>query len=389
MNRALPLNLRRGRAACSARRFATPRTGGTQPDAPPFSAADVRPAGLSKTIGWVLWVAVLSLTASAATDGFFADEVLVRGRNVEIRRPALENAYLQFKANATLRNQPIPPDRREELEAMLLDRLVVTELMLKRATDADREWGRAEADKFVTNVIREAGSETAFNRQLIALGFSREDFESQVRERATCEHVVERELQSKVTVSDEELQSFFDANQEKLKRPEMVRVRHILLATRDPQTGAEVSDATKTEKHLLAETLLKRARAGEAFPALVKEFSDDTASKDKDGEYVFSRGQMAPEFEAAAFSLEPNQISHVVTTVYGYHLIQLIQRIPAEAIPLDQIRDDLRTKLIREKVQETLMPEYLKQLKNEAGLEYLNGARPPREPASLQEDPKL
>ena len=121
-------------------------------------------------------LATASLHAAAATDSFFGDEVLVRGKGVEIRRPALDQAYLQFKANATLRDQTIPPDRVEELEAMLLDRLVITRLLMNRATEADRKNGQTQAEMFTANVIKEAGSETAFNRQLIALGFTREDF---------------------------------------------------------------------------------------------------------------------------------------------------------------------------------------------------------------------
>ena len=168
-------------------------------------------------------LAVPLQTSTQAANDFFADEVLVRGKGLEIRRPELEKAYLQFKANATLRNQTIPPERQEELEAMLLDRLVVTQLLLNRSTPADRETGRQQAEEFVANVIKDAGSETAFNRQLIALGFTREDFDSQVRERATCEAVVERELHGKVKVSEAEIQAYYEANQKTLQRPAMAQ----------------------------------------------------------------------------------------------------------------------------------------------------------------------
>lgn len=341
--------------------------------------------------------ALLLLAASAvwlagalyAANDFFGDEILVRGRNLEIRRPELEKAYLQFKANATLRNQPIPAERREELEATLLDRLVVSQLLLNRSTAADRESGNRLAEEFVANVIRDAGSEATFNRQLIALGFTRKDFEAQVRERATCEAVVERELHGKVKISDEEIQTFYDSNQASLQRPPMAQVRHILFATRKAENGAELSDTAKAEKRLLAESVLKRARQGEDFPTLVREYSEDDASKERSGEYVFSRGQMTPEFEAAAFSLEAGKISDVITTASGYHIIKLLQIIPAEPIALEQIKEDLRTKLRRERVQATLLPEHLKQLKAEAQLEYLNGARPPAEPSSPTPNPEL
>ena len=84
------------------------------------------------------------------------------------------------------------------------------------------------------------------------------------------------------------------------------------------------------------EGLLKRARAGEDFAKLAKEYSEDPGSKDKGGEYKFPRGQMVPEFEAAAFSLGTNQVSDIVTTRFGYHIIKLSEKIPARKVEYRQ-----------------------------------------------------
>jgi parvulin-like peptidyl-prolyl isomerase len=322
--------------------------------------------------------------ASRAADDFFADEILVRGKNLSINRPELDKAYLQFKANATLRNQPIPADRRAELEANLLDRIVVTHLMLQRASEADKEIARKQADEFVAKVIREAGSETAFNRQLIALGFTREDFTRQVLDRATCEAFVERELHGKVQVSEDDIQSFYKTNQAKLQRPEMAQAQHIFFSTRNPETGTEISSEAKTDKLQKAKTALQRARQNEDFPTLVLEFSEDQHSRDRQGEYIFSRGQADPAFENAAFQLKPGEISDIVTSSVGLHILKLIQIIPGETIPLDQLRDEIRLKITREKVQTEVIPDFLEQLKKEASLEYLNGARPPSKPSNAQ-----
>jgi len=321
-------------------------------------------------------LALVPVAATAAND-FFADEVLVRGQGLEIRRPDLERAYLQFKANATLREQPIPDERRDELEATLLDRLVVTRLLLDRATEEDRRRGGDRAEEFLANVREQAGSEASFERQLMGLAFTRADFETQIRERAICEEVVERELRGKAQASDEAVRAYYDAHRGELQRPEMAQARHILLATIDPATGDALPETRKAEKRLLAEELVRRARQDEDFTGLVRQYSEDPGTKDELGEYIFARGQMVPEFEAAAFSLQPGRVSDVVTSDYGYHIIKLIQIIPPETITLDQIREELRDKLTREKLQNELMPRYLEQLKAGAKLEYLNGARPP------------
>jgi peptidyl-prolyl cis-trans isomerase C len=323
---------------------------------------------------------ILPTPTTRAAETLFGQEILVRGTGVEIRRAELDRAYLQFKANADLRGQPIPDASREELEAALLDRLVVTRLLMNRATDADRQAGKHEAGLFLANVVRESGDEASFLRQLATLAFTREEFEAQVLERAVCEEVVERELTPQVQINNTQVREYYDAHADELQRPEMVRARHILLATRDPDTGNELSDTRKSEKRTLATNLVARARSGEDFTALVKSFSEDAGSKDKSGEYIFPRGQMAPEFEAAAFSLQTNQVSDVVTSTFGYHIIKLLQRIPAEPIEFDKISQDIRKKLIQQEVQENLLPKHLRQLKKSVNLEYLNRARAPREP---------
>src|SRR5439155_19815101 len=121
---------------------------------------------------------------------------------------------------------------------------------------------------------------------------------------------------------------YYDQNPERFEQPEMVRVSHILISTRDA-SGQDLGDADKKKKKDLAEKVLKRAKGGEDFSKLIAEFSEDPASKDKKGEYTFPRGRMVPEFEASAFALGVNQISDLVTSKFGYHIIKKLEKIPA------------------------------------------------------------
>ncbi len=130
------------------------------------------------------------------------------------------------------------------------------------------------------------------------------------------------------------------------------------------------------------EKLLERARKDEDFAALAKEFSEDPGSKSKGGEYTFARGQMVPAFETAAFSLKTNQVSDIVTTPYGYHIIKLYEKTAAQKLELAKVKDDLKDQLARSEVQEKKLPDYLKKLKVDANLEYLHGAKPPPDAAA-------
>ena len=164
--------------------------------------------------------------------------------------------------------------------------------------------------------------------------------------------------------------------------PETARVQHILLMTVDPSTRPPTPLSTNmiALKRERIDELLKRLRNGEDFSTLAKQYSEDPGSKDNGGDLPeFPRGQMLPEFEAAAFSLTNNQISDVVTTVYGFHIIKLLGKKPAHTLTLTEksqttnqtIADELRDALINGKIRKQA-PDFIKQLRTEDHLEILD-----------------
>jgi parvulin-like peptidyl-prolyl isomerase len=158
----------------------------------------------------------------------------------------------------------------------------------------------------------------------------------------------------------------------------MVRASHILLMTKDPKTKADLSKEVKEAKHKQIEDILKRARAGEDFAKLAKEFSEDPGSKDNGGELTFPRGQMVPEFETAAFSLNTNQVSEIVTTVYGYHIIKLSEKIPARKVELAKVADLVKQNLALQAIQKQF-PAYYDKIQKGAGVQILDEKLKPTE----------
>ncbi|QUI21284.1 peptidylprolyl isomerase [Vallitalea pronyensis] len=139
---------------------------------------------------------------------------------------------------------------------------------------------------------------------------------------------------------------------------EQVRARHILFSTAD-ETGEPLSDEKKAEVKALAEEVLAKAKSGEDFQALVKEYSEDPGSMGAGGEYTFSRGQMVKPFEEAAFALKPGEISDLVETAYGYHIIKLEELLPPLDKDIEAVKN--REKMIIEDVKNQLKEEGFKQ----------------------------
>jgi peptidyl-prolyl cis-trans isomerase D len=166
-------------------------------------------------------------------------------------------------------------------------------------------------------------------------------------------------LAAKYTPPDKEVEDYYKRNAStRFKHPDQVHARHILISV-----PAGASDKEKAAAKAKADGVLKQAQAkGADFTKLAAKYSDDPGSKDQGGDLgTFGRGQMIKPFEDAVFAMKPGQIT-IVETRYGYHIVQLVESIPAHTDTLDQakpkILEDLRTqagaKLGREAAQEDL-----------------------------------
>ena len=310
-----------------------------------------------------------NVNLDATMTALFGNPVIARGKGFEIKQSDLDEVMTGIKAAAAMRNQPIPPDQMKVIEVEMLNRLVQVQLLLQEATDADRAEGGRLADLQMKTLLERAGSPEALNRQFMALGMSMDQLRTRLVQEGTAQATLVREL--KVTVTDAEAKQFYDDHPAEFEQPEMVHIEQIFLSIHDPITGTELSDDNKAAKKKELEDILKRARAGEDFKKLVAQYSEDPTSKDKGGEYTIARGQTLPEFEAAAFSLNTNQISDVVATTGGYHLIKLLEKLPAKTLDFASVTDNLKKALVQQKSAK-LAPAYLAGLKKQAGVEILD-----------------
>jgi peptidyl-prolyl cis-trans isomerase D len=143
-----------------------------------------------------------------------------------------------------------------------------------------------------------------------------------------------------IPVPDSDVAAYYNSHQDQYRTPERVQARHILLAT------ANKSDAEKAKIKAKAEDLLKQLRGGADFAKLAEKNSEDPGSAAKGGDLGWVvRGQMVKEFEDATFALKPKEISNVITTQYGYHIIQVQEKEPAHLRTLDEVKPEILTTL--------------------------------------------
>ncbi len=301
----------------------------------------------------------------------FADEILARGKDFQIKSSQVEKAFTELKASLAAQGQGIPEAKRDEVERQVLERLVNVKLLSAKATADDKAKAKEAAAKSFDEYRKRWPSEDAFNRQLVALGMAPAEFRARMEEENLFREVIDREVKSTIKIPDEDIKKFYDDHTAQFDLPERIKASHILLLTRDALTQQPYTDKQLDEKRKQADKVLTRAKAGEDFAALAKEFSDDPNSRDQGGDLgTFARGRMVPEFDAAAFSLEPNKISDLVSTKFGFHIIKVTEKLPARKTPFDEAKKDIESYLSTQEAQKKL-PDYLKKLRDDAGIVFV------------------
>ena len=147
-------------------------------------------------------------------------------------------------------------------------------------------------------------------------------------------------------VTPTEVQSYYNGNITQYQTPEQVRASHILLNT----AGKDEAAVRKQ-----AEDILQQVKAGADFAELAKKYSEDEGSKPNGGDLdYFSRGRMVPEFEAAAFALEVGQVSDIVKSQFGFHIIKVVDKKPAVTRSLDEVRPQIEEQLKRQRADQQI-----------------------------------
>ena len=307
-------------------------------------------------------------STSEAVKALFGDPLVVKGKGFDIKRSEVDELLGGVRARYAAQGEPMPP----EIEADIVNRLITIQMLLQKATDADRTTGKAVSDAQFEKVLKNFASPEVLARQLKAANTTEAELRAKATQEATAMSAMKREL--KISVPDESAKDFYSANPAKFEEPEKAHVRHILLMTIDPSTRPPLPLPTNAvaAKRKQAEDLLKRAKAGEDFAKLATQYSEDPGSKNTGGELTeFYRGQMVPEFEAAAFALPADKLSEIITTQFGFHIIKSLGKTAARKVPYAEVAADIKEALAGQQLAKSA-PEYVQKLRKEYDVQFVD-----------------
>jgi peptidyl-prolyl cis-trans isomerase SurA len=316
-------------------------------------------------IGKVVLAGMAAVFLSAAAHAAVADRIVAVVNDEVVTLSELNNAFEPYQEKFDASYQG--PDRekaRAEAKLMLLNRMIEGVLMEQES----RKTGIAVRDEEVTEAINDIQKQRKLTpdelrRALARDGITLDAFRKDIRNQINRMKLIRRDIKSRVAVTDEEIGEFYRKRREDYEGKEVVRIKQIVLLL-----PKDVDPAAKGKLQADAENIQKRLIDGEPFDRLSAKYSQGPAAAEGGDVGFIERGMIHSEVEDIAFGLPLNQISGVIESSVGFHIIQVIDRRGAGLKAIESVREEIREKIDREKMEKKY-GEWVEELRKKSHIE--------------------
>ncbi len=251
-----------------------------------------------------------------------------------------------------------------ELQTRAIDFLVEQRLLSAAADASDLVPTSEDLDASYQQVRSQFPTEEQFKTALSMQGLTEEEFAQGFRQDVKIQYFVQKKFFETITITDEEAKTYFESHPEEFQSPAQMKASHILIRVAPTATPDE--DAAARSK---AESALARARSGEDFAALAREVSEDETTAPNGGDLgFFGPGMMVPPFDQAVFAMSPGDVSDIVKTQFGYHIIHAVDRQEPQPMEYMDVEPRLKQYLVQQQASEDLQV-YLDELRAAADID--------------------
>jgi len=294
------------------------------------------------------------------------DDVVARVGETTIKWRDVDTAVRAFTRQFAANGREFPADQLAQLQYNIVNDMVSHEVVVQASRGHEPKDLDAQAQTQIAQAKLQLGGDEGFNKALEEMGMSRAEYEKRLREGLVAQAAIKQLVEDKVKISDAESKKFYDENRSKFLTPERVRASHILILL-----PADATAEVKAQKMTLIKAAQSLVKGGDKFEDVARKFSEDPGSATQGGDLsYFTRDRMVKEFADAAFTLKTNQVSDVVTTQFGYHLIKVTDHKPAGERPYVEAKEDIDRFLKNQKGQEVVQ-DYVEGLRAKAKIEIL------------------
>jgi peptidyl-prolyl cis-trans isomerase C len=282
-----------------------------------------------------------------------------------ISREAYDREVKLYQQRAARDGQQLPEFQLQMVKKQILDRMIETELLYQDSRKKDIRVESQTVDNQINDIKKRFPNEVEYQKAIKQMNLSEAVIREQIEKGLAINELVKTQIAEKIKISDEETKEFYNANLDRFKQPGEVKASHILI-----KVEADATEPQKTEARKKIEDIQGKLKKGDDFTALAKEYSEGPSSSKGGDLGFFKRGQMVKPFEDAAFALEIGQVSEIVETPFGLHLIKVFDKKTAGVLAYDEVKDRLEQHLKQQKVKQEV-DLYLDELKKDAKIEKL------------------
>lgn len=310
------------------------------------------------------WFGIVGLYPVFGAEPAVPDSAAVVNGN-SIAWGELERAFQIYKQRMQSQGRQVAPANEPALKMQVLNDMIGVELIYQESLKKGIEVAAEEVDKVVADIKKRYADPAEFQKVLDRMQITEDQMRAQIAHQSAVRAFVDQEIASKINISDDDSKAFYEANPQFFQQPEQVHARHILIKV---EPGADEKTKAKAMAAIVA--VKERANSGEDFGELAKTESQGPSAPRGGDLGFFPRGRMVPSFEEVAFQLKIKEISGVVETNFGYHLIQVLDRKEAKTNAFDEVKDKIATNLRNQQIKQQL-DEYVADLRKSAKVEIL------------------
>ena len=263
------------------------------------------------------------------------------------------------------RKGPVTAEDKQKLRKTALNLLIDKRLVQQKIKELNIKVSEEEVRQAIEDVKKQNNlSQEALVGALLNQGLTFDQYKAQLREQLERIRLMSMEVKAKIQVTDREIQEYYDANKAKYSEGEQYRARQIFFRVPKDATADVIKKAMSR-----AAQVLNEVRSGKDFVELAKKYSDDpSAAKDGGDLGTFKKGDMIPEIEEAVIGMKPGQVSELISTPAGFHIIKLEEKIPATVKPLDEVKASIQDLLYKKKSEERF-DQWAAELRSGAAIE--------------------
>lgn len=301
---------------------------------------------------WFRWFFILLTAVSLVTVAmpiFAAEKKIPDGavatvNGVTITQDDFDKEMARVRSQFARSGRSLRESQLPDIKDRVLETLINRELLYQESQNKGIKVEDVEVNQQVDILKKRFPKEDEFKATLLEMKISEAELKSQIRKGMAIQQFVDKDLVQDVKVSETEVKDFYINNPNMFKQSEQVKASHILI-----KVDTQADKSAKDQANKKIKEIQKKLEDGGDFAALAKEYSEGPSNVDGGDLGYFERGRMVKPFEDAAFKLKPGEVSDMVETPFGYHLIKVVDKKPESVVSYENAKERIAQYLEQEK----------------------------------------